>query len=81
MRRFRMGRIVGGAVVGLVATVVAIVVGMAQPTHGHFDTYLVIMVFFDTGWGLLWLAERFGLIQDAFRNGRDRPLRIAVDDE
>ena len=64
-----MGRIVGGAIVGLVATAVAIGVGMAQAARGRFHLGTVIMVFFGTGWGLLWLAERFGLIEDAFRNG------------
>ena len=68
MRRFRIGRIVGGVVVGLVATAVAIVVGIALATHGRFDLLTVVEVFFGTGWGLLWLAERFGVIQDAFRN-------------
>ena len=40
-----------------------------QDGAGRFDIRLVIAVFFGTGWGLLWLAERFGLIEDAFRNG------------
>ena len=63
-----MGRIVGAVVVGLFATAVAIVVGMALAAHGRFRASTVAMVFFGTGWGLLWLAERLGLIQDAFRN-------------
>ena len=49
MRRFRMGRIVGGVVVALFATAVAIVVGMAQAAHGRFDLGTVIAVFFGTG--------------------------------
>ena len=69
MKRFRMSRIVGGVVAGLVATAVAIVVGMAQAARGRFDPRSVATAFFGTGAGLLWLAERFGLIQDAFRNG------------
>ena len=64
-----MGRIVGGVVVRLVATAVAIGVGMALAAHGRSDIRAVIIVFFGTGWGLLWLAERFGVIEDAFRDG------------
>jgi hypothetical protein len=77
LNRLRVSRIAAGAVAGIAATTLAVLVGIADVrAHRHWDSRRVVTVFFAVGWGVLGLAERWRLTRDVYRPGGGEVLRL-----